>query len=338
MFLIMPLLVCLYVFIVFHLLKSFIVSSELHLEQKVVEAQKAYEGLTCQRDQTVAQRAQLEKKSSEIFTLYEMTKEITKKFKEEEAFEVFKAKLTENIVVEECRFINTDSKDFEELQASPDYFVFTLRSKREKLGHFALKGLDEKDKDKVTILGHQFALALRRVKLYEEIEELAMTDSLTGVHTRRHFLVRFEEELKRSAIRKIDLSLLMIDVDYFKGFNDKFGHLVGDQILREIGKIIKENVREIDIVGRFGGEEFCVVLPVTDRYGANFAAERIRAAVEGTAIKAYDATAKVTVSIGMSTFPVDGKATAELIDKSDWALYRAKKKGRNCICAFGVYE
>ena len=188
------------------------------------------------------------------------------------------------------------------------------------------------------ILGHQFALALRRVKLYEEIEELAVTDSLTGVHTRRYFIERFEEELKRSITRKIDLSLLMIDVDYFKTFNDKYGHLTGDQILHGVGKVIKDHIREIDIVGRFGGEEFCVVLPVTDRYGANFAAERIRSAVETTAIKAYDTTVRVTVSIGIATFPADGKTSAEVIDKADWALYRAKKKGRNCICAFGVYE
>ena len=129
-----------------------------------------------------------------------------------------------------------------------------------------------------------------------------------------------------------------MDVDHFKNFNDKFGHLVGDQILREIGRLIKENIREIDFAGRYGGEEFCVVLPVTDRYGANFAAERLRAAVEEASIKAYDTTIKATISIGIATFPTDGKTVMELLDKADWALYRAKKKGRNCICAFGVYE
>lgn len=335
---IMPILIIFYVSIIFYLFKTFVAKIELRFAEKVNEAQGLFEDLIRQKDQITVKRKELEKKAIEIFTLYDMTKEITKKSRAEEAFAVFKSKLEESVAVDECRFIDVESKELEALLAAPDYFVFTLRSKREKLGHFALKGLNENDKDKATILGHQFALALRRVKLYEEIEDLAMTDSLTGAHTRRHFLARFEEELKRSAIRKIDLSLLMVDVDYFKSFNDKFGHLVGDQILREIGRIIKENVREIDIVGRFGGEEFCIVLPVTDRYGANFAAERIRAAVEGTVIKAYDAAAKVTVSIGMATFPVDGKTTAELIDKSDWALYRAKKKGRNCICAFGVYE
>ena len=130
----------------------------------------------------------------------------------------------------------------------------------------------------------------------------------------------------------------MIDVDFFKTFNDKYGHLVGDQILREIGTIIKANIREIDIAGRYGGEEFCVVLPDTDVPGAQLAAERIRKSTEETEIKAYDTTVKVTISIGMATFPADGHLMDELIDKADWALYRAKKLGRNKICAFGIYK
>ena len=327
-----------YILAFFYVTKNFVEQSEDRANKKVLEAERFYQELLQEKENITTEIKVLEKKATEIFLLYEITKEITQKSKEEEAFAVFKSKLKENIAFEDCRFVSIASKEYDELQARKEYFIFALQSKKEKLGFLAIQGLSEDDSDKLMILGHQFALALRRVKLYQEIESLATTDSLTGVHTRRHFLERFEEELKRSLIRKIDLSLLMIDVDYFKSFNDKYGHLVGDQILREIGKIIKENVREIDIVGRYGGEEFCVVLPVTDHFGANFAAERIRVAVEGATIKAYDTAVKITVSIGISTFPSDGKVVAELIDKSDWALYRAKKKGRNCICAFGVYE
>lgn len=327
-----------YVGLIYYIARCFLQFVELRTEAKVSDAAESYQALLVEKEKTSQEKAALEKKAAEIFTLYDMTKEITKKFNEEAAFEVFKTKLHETVKTEDCRFVSVDSGDLEKAQSAQENFVFTLKSKREKLGYLIFRGLQEEDKDKIMILGHQFALALRRVKLYEAIEELAITDSLTGVHTRRHFIERFEEELKRSMTRKIDLSLLMIDVDYFKNFNDKYGHLAGDQILQGIGKIIKEHIREIDIVGRFGGEEFCVVLPVTDRYGANFAAERIRTAVEATSIKAYDTTVKVTVSIGIATFPLDGKTSAELVDKSDWALYRAKKKGRNCICAFGVYE
>ena len=130
----------------------------------------------------------------------------------------------------------------------------------------------------------------------------------------------------------------MIDVDRCKNFNDQYGHLTGDRILREISRIIKAGTREIDFVGRYGGEEFCVVLPDTDSEAARLVAERIRIAAEKTAIQAYDHTVHVTISIGMATSPPDGKMAEELIDKADWALYRAKAQGRNCVCAFGAYH
>lgn len=331
------LIVC-YVSAIFYVIKNFVKRFEVQCDKSLAEMEASYQELLKVQEDIIAEKLKLEKDLEQIFTLYEMTKEIIKKFNEEEAFQIFVSKLRSNASFQDCQLVGVASLEEKEAQNDASRFVFPLKSKREKLGYLVLKDLREEDKDKVMILGHQFALALRRVKLYQEIEELAMTDSLTGVSTRRHFLARFEEELKRSAARKIDLSFLMIDVDYFKSFNDKYGHLVGDQILREVGKLIREHIREIDIVGRYGGEEFCVVLPVTDRDGAHFAAERIRVAIEEAAIKAYDAVVKVSVSIGIANFPLDGKSTIELIDKSDWALYRAKKKGRNCICAFGVYE
>jgi len=130
----------------------------------------------------------------------------------------------------------------------------------------------------------------------------------------------------------------MIDVDYFKGFNDKHGHLVGDQVLRSISLLVEENIREIDYVGRYGGEEFCAVLPDTDPEGSFFVAERIRKAIEDTGVDAYDAKLKVTVSIGIANFPFDAKKSLDLIEKADWALYRSKKRGRNCVTPFGGYS
>jgi len=97
-------------------------------------------------------------------------------------------------------------------------------------------------------------------------------------------------------------------------------------------------VREIDIVGRFGGEEFCVVLPDTDQDGAIVVAQRIRKSTEKRSIKAYDSTLHVTLSIGIAIYPSDGKLLEELMDKADWALYRAKSQGRNCVVAFGLYQ
>ena len=130
------------------------------------------------------------------------------------------------------------------------------------------------------------------------------------------------------------MSFLMLDVDHFKKINDQYGHLVGDQVLSRIGTIVRENIREIDIAGRFGGEEFGIVLPETNMGGACFVAERLRAAVENVTIAAYDTKLKVTISLGVSNFPLNGQDVEELIEKADLALYKAKKNGRNKVCSF----
>jgi len=283
-------------------------------------------------------KAKLEREAMQIFTLYDMTKEITRHFNEQEAFNIFLKKLKENVFIEDCRLVHDVGEGFKGGVLPSEYAVFVLRAKEKKLGVLLYKGLEDKDKEKFAILAHQFALALRRLKLYKDIETLAITDGLTGVYTRRYFVERFDEEIRRSALRKSSLAFLMIDADYFKMINDQHGHLTGDQVLKEIANIIQENVREIDIVGRFGGEEFCVVLPDTDTEGARVVAERIRKSAEKRLIKAYDNTVRVTLSIGIAIYPSDGKMLEEMMDKADWALYRAKSQGRNCVVTFGLYK
>ena len=302
------------------------------------EIAEQYAKLVKRKEVLYREKMKLEYEAIEIFTLYEITKEITKSLSEEEAFNIFKDKLSQHVHFDECFLTPALANEHKALQNQPGSFVLMLQSKLQKIGYLVLKGVKDSDKEKILILGNQFALALRRVKLYEEIERIAITDSLTEVYTRRYAIARFREEIKRSNIRKINLSFLMIDVDHFKSINDHHGHIAGDQILREIAKIIKENIREIDIAGRYGGEEFCVILPDTDIGGAQYAAERIRQATQTSLLKAYDTKIHTTVSIGIATFPKDGVMMQELIDKADWALYRAKKLGRNRICTFGVYD
>jgi len=306
-------------------------------QQKMKDAESIFRKLNNQKIDLDQERGALQNEALEIFTLYEISKEITKSLNEKEAFEIFKKKLYEHVTFKECFFLDSISNEVKDLRKSEDFFVIALQSKKMKIGYLAIERMLEEDKEKAIILGNQYALALRRVRLHQEIEQIAITDSLTEVHTRRHLMQRFSEELKRSRARNIHMSFIMLDVDHFKKFNDQYGHITGDQILREIGVLITENIREIDIAGRYGGEEFCVVLPDTDRQGAQYAAERIRHAAEKTNIKAYDTTVKVTVSVGTSTFPDDGKKLEELVDKADWALYRAKKRGRNNVCSFGIY-
>lgn len=294
--------------------------------------------LVREKEEIAAEKKRIDQEAADIFTLYDITKEISKKFYEQEAFEVFRSALKDNVDFEDCRLVHTEGDRRKQISHEQEYLIFAIEGRRRTLGHIAIKGLAEKDKDKFTILAQQFALALQRVKLYQEVEKSAITDSLTGAHTRRYLLERFEEELQRAMIKEIPLSFLMIDVDHFKSFNDRYGHLVGDKILKAVSSLIQENIREIDYVGRYGGEEFSVVLPDTDIEGGFFVAQRIRQAIEEAIIEAYDTTTKITVSLGISCFPVDGKSSLELIDKADWALYRSKKRGRNCVTAFGVYK
>jgi diguanylate cyclase (GGDEF)-like protein len=307
-------------------------------QRETDELKAACQDLIQGKERVLLSKKLLSKQAEKIFLLYEMTKEITKKLSQEEAFQVFQDKLKQSVSIEECRLLDATAGEGESGREPKDYFFFPLESERKVIGYLALKGVAPHNEDKVIILSHQFALALRQVQLYHEIEQLAILDGLTGVYTRRYLWDRFGEELERSKLRGLKFSFLLIDVDHFKTLNDRYGHLTGDQVLKRAGAILREHVREIDIIGRLGGEEFGVLLPDTPLEGALFVAERIRSAIEEHSIKAYDTLLRITISVGISSFPKDGETINELMDKADWALYRAKKTGRNRICAFGVYN
>jgi diguanylate cyclase (GGDEF)-like protein len=144
---------------------------------------------------------------------------------------------------------------------------------------------------------------------------------------------RLEEEVDRARRLGLTFSVGMIDVDHFKECNDKHGHLVGDAVLKKIAEKLKNSVREVDMIARYGGEEFCVVLPDTPKDLAMSVAERLRKAVELKEIKAFDESVRTTVSVGVATYPEDGDNVEFLIEKADTALYKAKRGGRNKVCA-----
>lgn len=162
---------------------------------------------------------------------------------------------------------------------------------------------------------HSFELTLVR----------AHTDSLTGLWNYGYFQYKLDEELAKAQATQENLSVLMIDIDDFKKYNDSFGHIQGDQVLKEISGIIKDNCRKIDIVCRYGGEEFSLILPSNNKKEALLLAERIRKSVEKNNISG----SKFTVSIGVASFPQDHARKKELIKKADIALYQAKNKGKN---------
>jgi diguanylate cyclase (GGDEF)-like protein len=278
------------------------------------------------------ERQELEDRASQMLTLFEMTKSITKAKNESEAFEIFEKNLMTHVQFSACRLVDVHNWDLDTRKS--DTFVFPIKDNTKTVSLLVVDGVSPSDHETISILGHQFALAFRRVRLYEYIERISITDELTNVHTRRYWNERFYEELLRSQENRMAMSLLMLDVDYFKSFNDRYGHLVGDEILRQIGQLIKSHLRTIDIPGRFGGEEFCVVLPETDAQGAALVAERIRRATEDQNFRAYDNSLTVTISVGVAAFPEHGESSNMLMERVDWALYQAKKEGRNRVAIY----
>ncbi len=213
-------------------------------------------------------------------------------------------------------------------------YVIPLIREGKMIGLLVLDNLNEDKIDLAHTLAGFLSLTLRKIKLYEKVQDLAITDELTQVFVKRHFLEVYREELSRIQNKGDSACFLMLDLDRFKNCNDTFGHLVGDAILKDIATIIKQSVREVDLVGRYGGEEFCVFLPETRLENGLYVAERIWKAVEKHVFHAYDETLKMTVSVGISAFPEDAFENIELIEKADLALYYAKRKGRNRVIVY----
>ncbi len=177
-------------------------------------------------------------------------------------------------------------------------------------------------------------LCLERMRLYNRLQQLSIYDPLTKIYNRRHFMQRFDEEFERARKFKHNLAFLMIDIDNFKKVNDTYGHLVGDVILREVARLIKKNIRGIDLLARFGGEEFSVILPETDKAGAIMLAERINMHICHQPLVAFDEKVLSEVSIGLASFPENAVNSDILLEVADKALYKAKTLGRNRVCWF----
>jgi len=169
----------------------------------------------------------------------------------------------------------------------------------------------------------------------EALERLSITDGLTGLFNRRQLMEALTRETRRTRRHKRPFTVLMLDVDHFKKCNDTYGHLVGDDVLRKLGSILKGMLRDVDFVARFGGEEFVVILPQTTKIDAKSIGERIRYQVESTSFKdnTNRSFTSLTVSLGVASYPVDAESEEELIKKVDQALYMAKGKGKNLVCA-----
>ncbi len=201
-----------------------------------------------------------------------------------------------------------------------------------------LNAFDPSDVATLETLAGQIAITLENARLYGEVQEQAHRDSLTQVYNHGYFLERFSEELACARRETQPLALIMLDVDYFKEYNDAYGHVVGDQVLVKIVQAIRAHVHHTDLVGRWGGEEFGIALLRTDAAGALRVAERIRQTLAATRVENRDGATipSPTVSQGIASYPAHTQDAATLIDLADAALYRAKSHGRDQICVTGA--
>jgi diguanylate cyclase (GGDEF)-like protein len=184
----------------------------------------------------------------------------------------------------------------------------------------------------VSYIGVNFYKQVRLRHDINKLQLLAVTDSITGAYVRRYFQLRLQYEWMAVKKSRNVFSLLMLDIDYFKKVNDTYGHLCGDMVLAKVALIIQECCRKVDVICRYGGEEFAIILPQTDLEGALVCARKIRSSVEETEFQYNDQTVRVTVSLGAATYAGEGVGSAEqLLERADTCLYRAKETGRNRV-------
>jgi diguanylate cyclase (GGDEF)-like protein len=196
----------------------------------------------------------------------------------------------------------------------------------------------EEDIQLCQTLANQAALVIENARLYNQMQFLAVTDTLTGVYNRRGLFDRGQQEVSRALRSSRPLAAIMLDIDHFKHINDTFSHVVGDEVLRILAKLCQENLRSMDIIGRYGGEEFAIVLPESDTAAAQRVAERLRQSVADTPVFTQNGVVNFTISVGVASM-TDGIPTlAVLLDRADTAMYQAKETGRNRVCIASADE
>jgi two-component system cell cycle response regulator len=178
------------------------------------------------------------------------------------------------------------------------------------------------------------ASSIQNAHYVERIRKLSYLDGLTGIFNRRYFELRIQEEIERARRSGTGMALVIADIDQFKKLNDEFGHLLGDEVLRQVSSLFHQQLRKIDVVCRYGGEEFAILLANTNAQHAMAVAEKLRRVVEGWPFPGVPRM--VTISAGVAAFPEHGSTRDELVHAADKALYAAKQAGRNLVCLTGL--
>ncbi|HET6496354.1 MAG TPA: GGDEF domain-containing protein, partial [Thermoleophilia bacterium] len=192
--------------------------------------------------------------------------------------------------------------------------------------------------DILTALQNHMQSAVGNAFKYDAIRRQVVTDHLTHLYNRRFFMNRAGEEIERTLRHKDPLSVLMVDIDHFKIFNDTYGHATGDRVLQTVARAMQDALRTSDVCARYGGEEFAMLLPNTSGENAYYVAERVRRTLQGTRYTGLGlpADVNITISVGVSTCPRDATSLDDLMRLADEALYQAKDEGRDKVVLFGA--
>ena len=251
------------------------------------------------------------------------------------AWKVSDSSMVERVVLNEDRVQEAP----QEKQQKPAYIHIPLTAHKTVIGVFIMSGPPtpafRRDAPAIlNLVSNELTMILDNARLYEGAKRMAITDGLTKIYNHRFFQELFEKEFKRAARYNSTFSLIMLDIDLFKRINDTYGHLFGDEILKDMASLVKGCLRTMDILARYGGEEFAILLPETDLEDSVLTAERIRMVVENHEFfpLSKGEPVKVTVSQGVTVFPSSGiEKRSDIVAKADAALYEAKEAGRNCV-------
>lgn len=220
------------------------------------------------------------------------------------------------------------------------FLIAPLKVREENIGLIAAlsrerRNFTGKDLGLLTMIAAQASLIVENAHLLEKTKTLSITDGLTNLFNHRHFRERLAEELEEAKNKNFSLSLAMSDIDYFKNYNDLNGHPAGDEVLRQIAKILMRGVKGSDTVARYGGEEFVLIFPDTLKKNALSVCQRLNKSIKEFKFKNEEKQPNkdLTISIGLAAFPVDARDAETLIKRADTALYQSKEKGRNCVTA-----
>ncbi len=246
------------------------------------------------------------------------------------------------LVVNHSKDLSLLNNRLDNLLDISEFGVVPLLNRGEGIGiilvdnHVSAERIGEDDLERILPLANQAAMAIHNSNLYHKTQEMAITDGLTGLHNQRFFEEMLNTIYNSTRQNQMPLSMLVIDIDFFKNYNDTNGHLAGNELLIKLATLLKQSVRKEDLTFRFGGEEFVVLLSSTSKVDALRIAEKIRRLIELEAFphEQFQPNHQLTVSIGVSSFPDDKKKPRELFEAADCALYEAKRRGRNQVVGY----